>query len=91
MSFDIFESNFRFTYVLVAKVSLSADIPDAKLLQTQIAPQKGPKISFEKKGFLFYVFEIFLSVETSSVLSNVAGFHDVISVINVQNIYQIVQ
>ena len=50
MSLDIFESNFRFTYVLVAKVSLSADIPDAKLLQTQIAPQKGPKISFEKKG-----------------------------------------
>ena len=50
-----------------------------------------------KKGLPFLdVFEIFLSVETSlwrqrtscNVLSNVADFHDVISVINVQNIFQ---
>ena len=97
--FDIFESNFRFIYVLVAKLSLSADIPDAKRLQTQIAPQKRPKTSFEIRASSLYVFEICLSFETSlwrqrtsfNVLSNVAGFHDVINVINVQNIYKTVQ
>ena len=100
MHFDIFESNFRFIYVLVAKLSLSADIPDAKRLQTQNAPKKKrPKTSFETWASSSYVFKIFLSVETSlwrqrmsfNVLSNVAGFHDVISVINVQTIYQTVQ
>ena len=86
MPFDIFESNFRFIYVLVA------DILDVKRLQTQTAPQKGPKTSFEIRASSLYVFEIILSVETScNVLSNVAGFHDVINVINVQNIYQTVQ
>ena len=43
-----------------------------------------------------YAFEICLSAETffygakerRNVLSNVAGFYDVISVINVQNVYQ---
>ena len=44
------------------------------------------KTSFDKRASSLYVFEIFLSC---NVLSNVAGFHDVISVINFQNIYQI--
>ena len=46
-------------YVLVAKVSLSADISDAKRLQTQTAPQKGPKTSFEKGLHLYTCLEYF--------------------------------
>ena len=42
------------------KLSLSAAIQDAKRLQTQIAPQKGPKTSFEIRVSTLYVFEIFL-------------------------------
>ena len=54
------------------------------------------KHSLETRVSSLYAFEICLSVETflwrqrtsCNVLSNVAGFHDVISVINVQNFYQ---
>ena len=68
-------------------------------LQTQIAPQKRPKTSFEIRASSLYVFEICLSFETSlwrqktsfNDLCNVAGFHDVIDIINVQNIYKTVQ
>ena len=60
-----FARKFTFTYALVANVSLSADFSDAKRLQTQTAPQKGPKTSFEKRTSCLYVFDIFLPVETS--------------------------